>query len=36
LFGPGAQAGAQLTGTLTLVGLDSGARLIVPITVTKQ
>ena len=36
LFGSSAQAGAQLTGTLTLVGLDSGARLIVPITITKQ
>jgi hypothetical protein len=31
LFG----SNTQLTGTLTVVGLDSGARVTIPITITK-
>ena len=35
LFGSTATTGAQIRTTLTFVGLDSGARLTIPLTITK-
>ena len=35
LFGSTAKTGAQIRTTLTFVGLDSGARLTIPLTITK-
>ncbi len=35
LFGTNAASGAQIRTTLTFVGLDSGARLTIPLTITK-
>ncbi len=35
LFGTSAATGAQIRTTLTFVGLDSGARLTIPLTITK-
>jgi hypothetical protein len=35
LFGTNAATGAQIRTTLTFVGLDSGARLTIPLTITK-
>jgi len=35
LFGANAAAGAQIRSTLTFVGIDSGARLTIPLTITK-
>ena len=35
LFGTDAASGAQIRTTLTFVGLDSGARLTIPLTITK-
>lgn len=35
LFGETAAVGAQIRTTLTFVGLDSGARLTIPLTITK-
>jgi hypothetical protein len=35
LFGSTASTGAQIRTTITFVGLDSGARLTIPLTITK-
>jgi len=35
LFGDNAAVGAQIRSTLTFTGLDSGARLTIPLTITK-
>ena len=35
LFGNNASVGAKIRTTLTFVGLDSGARLTIPLTITK-
>ena len=35
LFGDTAVIGSQLRTTLTFIGLDSGARLTIPLTITK-
>ena len=35
LFGAGSTVGAQIRTTLTFVGIDSGARLTIPLTITR-
>ena len=35
LFGDSVAIGSQIRTTLTFVGLDSGARLTIPLTITK-